>query len=66
MPIQQGADPAPAFRVRWEHAAGVTEWRDALVPPQVQEGCLVLRITPRRLLWVPLHTITGPIEVEGM
>lgn len=65
MPHQQGPAPTADYRVRWQTADGVTEWVGVLLPPRAEEGVLVLRIAPGRLLWIPLATITGPIEIEG-
>lgn len=66
MPIQQGPDPAPTFRVRWQEFSRTTAWLDVYSTPSVEEGCLILKPSPTRLMWIPLHTITGPIEVEGI
>jgi hypothetical protein len=66
MALQQGPEPVPAFRVRWKGFGGWNDWIEALDPPRVEEGCLVIKTSPTRLLWVPLHTITGMIEVEAV
>jgi hypothetical protein len=64
--MQRGTEPPPpAFRVRWPKWSGSTEV-EVIEPPRIDEGCLILRTGPSRLLWVPLHTVTGPIEVEAM
>ncbi|WP_432034579.1 hypothetical protein [Streptomyces antibioticus] len=66
MPIQQGPDPTPSFRVRWKGFGGWGEPVGTISAPRVEEGVLVLQTSPTRMLWIPLHTITGPIEVEGV
>jgi hypothetical protein len=66
VPLQKGPEPTPAFRVRWQQFSGTTAWREVLDAPRVEEGCLILKPSPGRLTWVPLHTITGPIDVEGI
>lgn len=64
--MQRGTEPpGPAFRVSWPSKAG-TEEHEVLEPPRVEEGCLILKLAPERLLWVPLHTVTGPIAVEAL
>jgi hypothetical protein len=65
--MPHGTEPgAPSFRVRWREWSGRGSWREVIEPPRVEEGCLILKLAPDRLLWVPLHTVTGPIEVEAM
>jgi hypothetical protein len=66
MPLQQGTEPAPAFRVRWKVLGDWNNPIEALDPPRVEEGCLIIKTSPTRLLWVPLHTISGMIEVEAI
>lgn len=41
-------------------------WVTSVGPPQVEEGCLILKPQPGRLVWVPLHTVSGPIEIEKL
>lgn len=65
--MPHGTDPdAAAFRVRWPNLSGPRAWLEVIEPPRIDEGCLVLKTAPERLLWVPLHTVSGPIEVEAM
>jgi hypothetical protein len=59
-------EPPPLYRVRWKAWAGATAWQDVVAPPRVEEGLLVLKTSSSRMEWVPLHTITGPIEIEGL
>ncbi|MFP3990652.1 hypothetical protein U9R90_24945 [Streptomyces sp. E11-3] len=64
--MQRGTkSPAPSFRARWPKWSGSTEV-EVIEPPRVDEGCLILKPAPDRLLWVPLHTVTGPIEIEAL
>jgi hypothetical protein len=49
--------------VTWPKWSG-TRTVETVEAPQVTEACLALKLAPDRRLWVPLHTITGPIEVE--
>lgn len=67
MVMQQGSEPpGPPFRVRWPKFSGMSGWKTAIEPPRVEEGCLIVKTAPHTLLWVPLHTILGPIEVEAL
>jgi hypothetical protein len=66
VPIQHSPEPAPAFRGRMEGFGGWGDPIETIDPPRVEEGCLILRTSATRMLWVPLHTITGRIEVEGI
>lgn len=67
MVLQQGPEPdGPPFRVRWPKFSGSSGWKPVIEPPRVEEGCLILKLEPHRLLWVPLNTILGPIEVEAL
>lgn len=64
--MQRGTEPpGPTHRVQWPHFSG-TRQADVIEAPRVDEGCLVLKVAAARLLWVPLHTVTGPIEVEAL
>ncbi|MEU2180112.1 hypothetical protein [Streptomyces thermolilacinus] len=65
MPL--GSDPfppPPTHRVRWAPALEGDVWLEVLEAPRVEEGVLVLRPAQGRALWVPLRTITGPIEIQ--
>jgi hypothetical protein len=65
--MQRGTEPPPpSFRVRWPNGPGISTEVEVIEPPRVDEGCLILKPEPSQVLWVPLHTITGPIEVEAM
>ncbi|MFH0243593.1 hypothetical protein ACGRHY_14465 [Streptomyces sp. HK10] len=65
--MQRGTDPpGPTHRVRWQVGDGTTEWIGVAEAPQVTEDCLALTHEPGRVWWVPLHTITGPIEIEAL
>lgn len=67
--MPHASDRAPleaGFRVRWPKFSGSSGWKDSLDTPRVEEDCLILKTAPGRWLWVPLHTITGPVEVEKL
>lgn len=65
--MQRGTDdPGPSHRVRWQVAEGTTKWLEVAGTPRVAEGCLVLTHELGRVWWVPLHTITGPVEIEAL
>lgn len=65
--MQQGSGPPePGYRVRWPKFSGWSGWKECLDAPRVEEGCLILKTDPHRLLWVPLHTVVGPIEIERL
>lgn len=67
MVMQQNAEQPPApFRVRWPKFSGMSGWKQVMEPPRVEEGCLILKTDPHKVLWVPLHTILGAIEVEAL
>lgn len=59
-------DPPPAFRVRWKAWSGMTDWANVVDAPRVEEGVLVLKTSRTHVVWVPVCTITGPIEIEAV
>lgn len=65
--MQQGPEeqPSAAFRVSWSAPDGRAT-ADAIDAPRVTEGCLIVKTSPTTVLWVPLGTIRGPIEIEGI
>lgn len=65
--MQRGPNDQPkvAFRVRWTAADGLATI-DAIEAPRVTEGCLIIKTTPTQVLWVPLGTVLGPIQIDGI
>jgi hypothetical protein len=66
MVMQQDTSPPPPFRVRWPKFSGMSGWKTCVEAPRVEEGCLIIKTDPHRVLWVPLHTVLGPIEIEAV
>ncbi|MDH2392315.1 hypothetical protein QCN29_26770 [Streptomyces sp. HNM0663] len=58
--------PDAKFRVRWKQWAGWSDWTEAIDAPRMAEGCLIVKTSPARVVWIPVHTICGPIEIEGI
>lgn len=65
MPLQQGPEPAPRFTVRVPLFSSV-KTIPAIATPRVEEGVLIVQPDAKRLLWFPLGTIHGPIEIEAL
>lgn len=65
MPIQQGPEPSPQFKVRVPLFSSVKELH-AIAVPRVEEGVLIVQPDAQRLLWFPLGTIHGPVEIEAL
>jgi hypothetical protein len=63
---QDTSPPPPPFRVRWPKFSGMSGWKTCVEAPRVEEGCLIIKTDPHRVLWVPLHTVLGPIEIEAV
>lgn len=65
--MQQGPSDQPraAFRVTWMTLVGATT-AEAIDPPRVDEGVLIVKTSPTTVLWVPLGTIHGPIQIEAI
>ena len=65
MPLQQGPEPSPQFKVRVPLFSCVKEIQ-AIATPRVEEGVLIVQPDAKRLLWFPLGTIHGPVEIEAL